>query len=409
MRINIRHLAPVMVCAVMVGCMPNTETSTHTKFEVLGEFEGMAGDTAYIKLVKDNGYEFIDSAKVGDDGRFMLEGGISGPDFYILHFASDNSRQITLIPDTSQVVTVKGRVDDFPDCYEVEGSPESEGVCRLIHKIRDTRFVLDSLGRIFRANIDAPNLAGIKSVLDSVYSLTCKEQRNFSEDFLRDNPTSLAQIVCLSQYIAPKLPVFDPSKDYDIYNKVSERLSARYPDNIQARKLVTYVDKLRISQDNPTSGQQIAVGQTAPDITLPSIKGDSVKLSSFKGKYVLLDFWASWSDVSKVNTENLNKLYWKFRNNNFTVYQVALEENADAWKNAVKAQKIPWVSVSDLKLWRSSAAELYGVRSLPSSFLIAPDMTVKAVNLSAEKLDEKLLELVGKPIKRSLDTTMFKK
>jgi peroxiredoxin len=169
------------------------------------------------------------------------------------------------------------------------------------------------------------------------------------------------------------------------------------------------VDKLRISQDNPTSGQQIAVGQTAPDITLPNIKGDSVKLSSFKGKYVLLDFWASWSDVSKVNTENLNKLYWKFRNNNFTVYQVALEENADAWKNAVKAQKIPWVSVSDLKLWRSSAAELYGVRSLPSSFLIAPDMTVKAVNLSAEKLDEKLLELVGKPIKRSLDTTMFKK
>ena len=409
MRINIRHLAPVMVCAVMVGCMPNTETSTHTKFEVLGEFEGMAGDTAYIKLVKDNGYEFIDSAKVGDDGRFMLEGGISGPDFYILHFASDNSRQITLIPDTSQVVTVKGRVDDFPDCYEVEGSPESEGVCRLIHKIRDTRFVLDSLGRIFRANIDAPNLAGIKSVLDSVYALTCKEQRKFSEDFLWDNPTSLAQIVCLSQYIAPKLPVFDPSKDYDIYNKVSERLSARYPDNIQARKLVTYVDKLRISQDNPTSGQQIAVGQTAPDITLPSIKGDSVKLSSFKGKYVLLDFWASWSDVSKVNTENLNKLYWKFRNNNFTVYQVALEENADAWKNAVKAQKIPWVSVSDLKLWRSSAAELYGVRSLPSSFLIAPDMTVKAVNLSAEKLDEKLLELVGKPIKRSLDTTMFKK
>ena len=409
MRKNFRFLVPVALCTVLSGCMPKAETSSHTKFEVWGEFDGMAGDTAYLKLVKDNGYEFIDSAKVDAQGRFKLEGGIAGPDFYILHFASDNSRQITLIPDTSQVVSVKGRADDFPDCYEVEGSPESEGICRLIHKIRDTRVILDSLGRIFRANIDAPNLAGIKASLDSVYSLACKDQKMFSEGFLRDNPDALAQIVCLSQYIAPKLPVFDPTKDFEAYNKVAERLSARYPDNIQTRKLVSYVEKLRLSQGSAAPGQQhVAVGQTAPDISLPNTKGETVSLSSLKGKYILLDFWASWSDVSKLNTENLNKLYWKYRYNNFVVYQVALEENANAWKNAVKAQKIPWVSVSDLKLWSSSAAEAYGVRALPASFLISPDFKVVDINLSAEKLDDRLLELVGKPIKRTVDTTKAK-
>ena len=392
--------------AATAGCMPNQDAGQHPKFDLECEFEGMEGDTAYLKLVREDGYEFIDSARVGADGRFRLEGNITSPDFYILHFASDNSRQITLIPDTSQHVRITGRAADFPDCYEVEGSPESEGVCQLIHKIRDTRSVCDSLGRIFRANIDAPNLAGIKQSLDSVYNVVYKSQRAYSEDFLREHPDNLAQIICLSQYIAPKMPVFDPQKDFGCYNGVAERLAARFPDNVQTRKLSSYVEKIRLTQGSGRQSQGgVAKGDAAPDIALPNIKGDTVRLSSLKGKYILLDFWASWSDVSKINTENLNKLYWKYRYNNFAVYQVALEDKADAWKNAVKAQRIPWFSVSDLKLWNSPAAEAYGVRSLPSSFLISPDFKVVEVNLSAEKLDDRLLELVGKPVKRTADST----
>jgi peroxiredoxin len=405
MRVYFRHILVLVLCALIAGCMPNTENAPRTKFAVMGEFEGMSGDTVFLKLVKDNGYEFIDSAIVDANGRFSLEGGIAGPDFYILHFASDDSKQITLIPDTAQVVEIKGRAADFPDCYEVEGSPESESVCQLVHRMCRTRNVLDSLGRIFRTNIDSPDLADIKGRLDSVYSITCKEQRMFSENFLKSHPDALAQIVCLSQYIAPKMPVFDPSKDFDIYNNVSERLSARFPDHLQTRKLVSYVEKMRLSKGVGTLTQgKVSKGDIAPDIALRSIKGDTVRLSSLKGKYILLDFWASWSDVSKINTENLNKIYWKYRYNNFVVYQVALEEKSDDWKNGLKAQKIPWVSVSDLKLWNSSAAETYGVRALPASFLIGPDFKVLGVNLSAEELDDKLLQLVGKPIKRSLDS-----
>ncbi len=410
MRVYFRHLLPLVLCAVVAGCMPKAENTLRTKFELLGEFDGMAGDTAFLKLVKDNGYEFIDSATVDASGHFRLEGGIAGPDFYILHFASDNSRQITLIPDTAQVLTVKGRAADFPDCYEVTGSPESESVCALIHRIRRTRDVLDSLGRIFRSNIGSPDLADIKAGLDSVYSCTCNEQRRFSEDFLKSHPDALAQIVCLSQYIAPKLPVFDPSKDFDKYNSVAERLSARYPDHLQTQKLVSYVEKMRLSQGGGSQSMgRVSKGDVAPDIALRSIKGDTVRLSSLKGKYILLDFWASWSDASKINTENLSKIYWKYHYNNFVVYQVALEEKADAWKNGLKAQKIPWISVSDLKLWSSSAAETYGVRAFPASFLIGPDFKVLDINLTAEQLDDRLLQLVGKPIKRGLDSVKVAK
>ena len=395
----------LVLCAVVAGCMPKAKNELRTKFELLGEFDGMAGDVAYLKLVRDNGYEFIDSATVDANGHFSLEGGIAGPDFYILHFASDNSRQITLIPDTAQVLTVKGRAADFPDSYEVTGSPESESVCQLVHHIRHTRDVLDSLGRIFRSNIDSPDLADVKYKLDSVYSVVCKGQRKFSENFLKAHPDALAQIVCLSQYIAPKMPVFDPAKDFDIYNNVSERLSARFPNHLQTQKLVAYVEKMRLSQGiGSQSHNKVSKGDEAPDIALRSIKGDTVRLSSLKGKYILLDFWASWSDVSKFNAENLNKIYWKYHYNNFVVYQVALEEKVDAWKNGLKVQKIPWISVSDLKLWSSSAAETYGVRAFPTSFLIGPDFKVLDVNLTADQLDERLLQLVGKPIKRGLDS-----
>lgn len=394
------------LCAVVASCMPKSEVDKSPKFDIEGEFSGMAGDTAYLKLVKESGYEFIDSARVDSAGRFRLEGNISAPDFYILHFASDNSRQITLIPDTSQHVSIKGRAADFPDSYEVTGSPESENVCLLMHQMRDTRAVCDSLGKVFRANINAPNLAGIKLRLDSVYNVVYKKQRIFSECFIRDHFDGLSQIVCLSQYIAPKMPVFDPQKDFEYYNGVAERLATRYPDNIQIRKLATYVEKIRLTKDaSPKSSGLLQKGQPAPDIALRSLRGDTVRLSSLKGKYILLDFWASWSDVTKVNTENLIKLYWKYRYNNFVVYQVALDKNADEWKAGVKAQKIPWTSVSDLNLWNSSAAEAYGVRSLPASFLIAPDFTIKEINLSAEKLDDRLQELVGKPIRRTVDTT----
>lgn len=394
-----------MIC-VFVGCMPDNDTRRHPGFEMECEFAGMGGDTAYLKLVKETGYEFIDSAKVGADGRFRLEGNIACPDFYILHFASDNNRQITLILDTAQHLQVSGRAADFPDGYEVKGSPDSEGICALIHRIRDTRKVCDSLGRIFRANVNAPDLAEIKMQLDSAYEVAYKSQRAFSEGFINNNPNSLAQIICLSQYISPKMPVFDPQKDYYYYNSVAQRLSEYYPNNIHTQKLVSYVEKIRLAQNSDAHGQDgVRKGQPAPDIALRNIKGDSVRLSSLKGKYILLDFWASWSDVAKKNSENLQKLYSKYRYNNFTVFQVAIEENYENWKNGVKTQKIPWISVSDRLLWNSQAAEAYNVRALPASFLISPDFNIVDINLSADELDERLLELVGKPAKRTVDTT----
>lgn len=401
MKISSRVIIVAMAATIAVGCNQNIEQDNHLNFVLDCNFDAMVGDTAYLKVVREGGYEFVDSSRVDAKGHFDLEGSISKPDFYILHFASNLNKQITLIPDTSQHIVLNAHGTNYDDEYEVTGSPESESVCSLVRTLCRTRMVCDSLGKIFRENLGASNLAGIKQVLDSVYWKRRKEQRKFSEDFIKNNPNSLAQIVCLSQYVAPRNPVFDPSADYEIYKGVSDRLLALYPDNLHTRRLVSYVDKIKLSvQDGGKVSDMPAVGSTAHNVALRGINGDTVRLSSMKGKFILLDFCASWSNVSAANTENLLKLYTRYKGSNLAIYQVYLEESRSAWVKYVKENKIPWTTASSVSLWNCQAAQAYGVTSLPATFLIYPDFTIQGVNMTADKLDAQLSEVLTKTSKK---------
>lgn len=397
-----KKISLLAVSALAISaCVQPQDTVKDLSFSVDGFVDGAQGDTVYLKLIKETGYEFIDSAVVDRSGKFALTGSISKPDFYILHFSNPDN-QITLIPDTCEQITLKASYEDFSQNYSVEGSPESEDVCGIISRLTAAKKISDSLGVVFRNNINSKNLPEIKKSLDSAYNAAFSRLRDSSVSYILTHPNSLAQIVCLSQYIAPRTPVFDPDKDSKYYESAAENLTKLYPDNYHTQKLVSYVEKAKLmKRGEKTAPGVIKEGMTAPDIALKNVKGDTVRLSSFKGKYVLLDFWASWSDVSEKNTENIAMIYWKYYNNNFTVFQVSLDDRHDLWKAGLKDQKIPWVSVSDLKNWNSKAALDYGVRQLPASFLIYPDFTVHEMNLAPDDLDDRLEQLVGKPVKKT--------
>lgn len=372
---------------------PKNETKD-LSFSVKGCFKGLEGDTAYLKHVQESGLEFIDSALVDQNGNFVLRGVVSKPDFFVLHF-SGSDEQITLVPDTCQEIIISSTDRDYASFYDVKNSPESEDICHIINRLRKMQKITDSLGVIFRKSMSDKNLAGIKYQLDSVYNLNYNELRKKSEVFLKENPKTLSQIVCLSQYITPKTPLFDPQQDYEIYKSVCENLVTYYPDNYHTKKLVSFLERQRLTLSGESSVPgRITSGMKAPEIALKNIKGDTLKLSKFKGKYILVDFWASWSDVSQKNTENITKLYWKYYKKNFAIFQVALDTKYEVWKQALKDQKIPWVSVSDLKGWGSKAALDYGVKSLPSNFLIYPDFTVHEINTEIPQLDKRLKDLL---------------
>ena len=136
--------------------------------------------------------------------------------------------------------------------------------------------------------------------------------------------------------------------------------------------------------------KKLMVGQPAPLFSQADTSGNILDLASLKGKFVLIDFWASWCKPCRAQNPSLVKLYEKFRKRNFTILGVSLDAKKEYWTKAINDDKLPWLHVSDLKLWNNEAAKLYRISSVPQTYLIDPNGMIVAKNLSKEKLEEEL-------------------
>ena len=140
--------------------------------------------------------------------------------------------------------------------------------------------------------------------------------------------------------------------------------------------------------------EKIQVGSMAPDFTLPDVDGNPVSLSSFRGKYVLVDFWAAWCPDCRKENPNIVAAWEKYKDKNFAVLGVSLDRQRNQWLAAIEKDKLAWTQVSDLKFWDSEAAVLYCIRWIPMSFLIDPEGKIVSVGLEGEDLHNKLEELL---------------
>ncbi len=147
--------------------------------------------------------------------------------------------------------------------------------------------------------------------------------------------------------------------------------------------------------------KKTSIGQHYTDVSAPDRDGKELALSSVvgPGKYVLLDFWASWCPPCRAESPYMVAAYKEFAPKGFEIYAVSLDKTKEAWQKGIADLNLGWKHVSELKFWDSKAAEMYGVRSIPANILIGPDGTILARNLMGNDLYAKLAELLNKPSK----------
>lgn len=136
-------------------------------------------------------------------------------------------------------------------------------------------------------------------------------------------------------------------------------------------------------------------GMPADEIALPNVQGDTIRLSGLKGKVVLIDFWASWCGPCRMANRDMVKLYSKYKDKGFEIFSISVDDNAEAWKKAMKKDHITWLQVRDGGGWQAKTARAWNIEALPTTFLMNKDGLLLAMDLEGKQLEHALKELLG--------------
>ncbi len=369
----------LIVVLLLLGCSSNGQQAKNDgswEVTVSGtvKFPSKSGTISISEITRNNdGWK--DTIRLKSNSTFAKKVRLKEPGYYKINFYNQQTVDVILYKSN---LTVNADGNQGNGFFEVKGSPEIEliqytqATLNGVQSSPEAQALINDFNKAVAAN-DQKKIAELQQAYQQLVS---KASDQVAER-LRQSPPSLGVINILQSQM------IDKDQYMDVYLSTADKLKKEWPDFQHAKEFITMVDAMKVT----------AVGQVAPEIALPNPDGQIIPLSSMRGKYVLVDFWAKWCGPCRRENPNIVRAYNKYKDKGFTVFGVSLDRTREDWLQGIREDGLTWTHVSDLKFWQSEAAKTYSVTAIPFSILLNPDGVIIAKNLRGAALDTKLEEI----------------
>ncbi len=357
----------LIIFSSIIACTP-----PYDGYLIKGEIKGLEKGTARLQRRVDGQFQTIDSSAI-NNGLFTFKGKIEIPEMCYIQI-SDTLPYIRLFAENSEI-QVDVHIDSLRN-PKIHGSASQDLLTAHNKRIQPYEEQLqetyDAYKKAYQVG-DTTNTRDLELKFDQI----AEEQKKESLEFVKENSGS-----AVSPYLIWGTLAYD--LNVDELETIFQELSPEIHNSIYVQQINEYILTLK----------KVDIGQSFTEIALPDTTGQIRKLSDLKGKLIMIDFWASWCGPCRRENPFVVSLYKQYKDKNFEIFGVSLDENKQKWEKAIIDDQLTWFHVSDLKGWESEAGKIYGVRAIPHTVLINQEGIIIAKNLDREELRKKIEELL---------------